>query len=156
MNILEEGEINIHSNPNYLGRGPAHSRNLQWLTCRIDDQNYAIMNVHGLWNGQGKTDTPARIAQSQKIRDFMDTIDTPKILCGDFNLRPDTESLKMLENDMNNLIKQHNINSTRTSLYPKAERFADYMLTSPDITVNTFKVLKDEVSDHAPLLVDFI
>jgi endonuclease/exonuclease/phosphatase family metal-dependent hydrolase len=155
IDILGEGEIQIHENPNYHGIGPTHSRNLQWVECRTDDKLYSIFNVHGLWNGQGKTDSPERIAQSQRIKDFLDTINTPKILCGDFNLRPDTQSIKILEKGMRNLIKLHDIQSTRTSFYPKEEKFADYIFTSEDITVNSFDVLKHEVSDHAPLFLDF-
>lgn len=155
VRILDEGEMIIHDNPDYPGRGPTHSRNLQWVKCSIERRYYSILNVHGLWNGMGKTDTPARIAQSQKIRNFMDSIHTPKVLCGDFNLRPDTQSMKLLETGMNNLIRLHNITSTRTSLYSKEEKFADYIFTCPEIIVNNFQVLKDEVSDHSPLLLDF-
>lgn len=155
IDILGEGEIQIHENPTYHGIGPTHSRNLQWLECRADGKTYSIFNVHGLWNGQGKTDSPERIAQSQRIKDFVDTINTLKILCGDFNLRPDTESIKILEKGMQNLIKLHNIQSTRTNFYPKEEKSADYIFTSEGITVNSFEVLKQEVSDHAPLFLDF-
>ena len=114
------------------------------------------MNVHGLWNGRGKTDTEDRLSQSSKIKEFMSTVAARKILCGDFNLKPDTQSLKMLSEDMQNLIEMHQVTSTRTSFYPKAERFADYIFTSKDVSVNHFEVLKDEVSDHAPLLVEFV
>jgi len=155
IDILGEGDLSIHINQNYPGRGPSHSRNLQWLECHINNTIYSIMNVHGLWNGMGKTDTPARITQSLRIREFMDTINTPKIVCGDFNLRPDTESLKIIERDMNNHVQLNEITSTRTSLYPKTERYADYIFTSPEIKVHHFEVLKDEVSDHAPLYIDF-
>jgi endonuclease/exonuclease/phosphatase family metal-dependent hydrolase len=85
----------------------------------------------------------------------MEGIDTSKMLCGDFNLRPDTQSLELLEHDMLNLIKSHKVTSTRTSLYPKDEKFADYIFVSKDITVNQFNVLQHEVSDHAPLLLEF-
>ncbi|MBX3710028.1 MAG: endonuclease/exonuclease/phosphatase family protein [Gammaproteobacteria bacterium] len=155
IEILREGEIQIYDNPNYHGRGPTHSRNLQWVECRINRKIYFIVNIHGLWNGKGKKDSPERIAQSRRIKEFVDTIDTPKILCGDFNLRPDTESIKILEKEMRNLIKTYNIQSTRTNLYPKEEKFADYIFTSSGVTVNNFAVLKDEVSDHSPLLLDF-
>ena len=37
----------------------------------------------------------------------------------------------------------------------KDEKFADYIFTSRDINVNAFEVLKDEVSDHSALLLDF-
>ena len=56
---------------------------------------------------------------------------------------------------MRNLIKEYNITSTRTSFYKKPVRFADFVFVSKDIKVNDFKVLPDEVSDHAPLFLDF-
>ncbi|HSW93454.1 MAG TPA: endonuclease/exonuclease/phosphatase family protein [Gammaproteobacteria bacterium] len=153
--LLNEGDFVIHENPAYLGYGPSHSRILQWAKCNIEGNSYMIMNVHGLWNGMGKTDTPERIAQSEKIKEFMDNVPDRKILCGDFNLKPDTRSLKIIADGMHDLIDKYNILSTRTSYYPKEEKFADYVFTSPDIKINKFSVLRDEVSDHAPLLVDF-
>jgi endonuclease/exonuclease/phosphatase family metal-dependent hydrolase len=120
----------------------------------MDGTTYTIFNVHGLWNGRGKTDTDERIAQSQRIRECIDLISGPKIVCGDFNLRPDTQSLTLIAHGMNDLIKTFGVASTRTSLYPKAERFADYIFVTPDITVKKFAVLPDVVSDHAPLLLE--
>lgn len=155
IDVLEEGDINIYENPHYSGQGPTHSRKLQWMKCRHNNQNYFILNVHGLWNGKGKTDSPERITQSQKIREFLDAIDTPKILCGDFNLRPDTESLRIIEKGMKNLIQMYNVNSTRTSLYTKEEKFADYVFTSSEIIIKDFEKWLDEVSDHSPLLLEF-
>lgn len=155
IDVLGEGEVVIHDNAAYPGFGPTHSRNLQWIECNINSKIMTLLNVHGLWNGAGKTDSPARISQSQRIRDFVDTLNTPKILCGDFNLRPDTESIRILENGMNNLVNQFNVTSTRTNLYQKTEKFADYIFTSPDINIHKFEVLQDEVSDHTPLFLEF-
>ena len=155
LKIVGEGEISIHDNADYPGRGPTHSRNLQWVKFRAQDQDYTVLNVHGLWNGKGKTDTPERIAQSTRIHNFMQTVTGPKILCGDFNLRPETESVQILEEGMENLIKTHGIQSTRTSLYTKDERFADYVFVSPEVKVSHFEVMPDEVSDHSPLLLEF-
>lgn len=156
IEILEEGQMAIHHNPTYIGRGPTHSRNLQWTKCQMGEKNYTIINVHGLWNGRGKSDAPERIVQSHNIKAFLDQAPNPKILCGDLNLRPDTESLKIVGTGMKNLIEQFKIQSTRTNLYKKEERFADYVFTSPEIKVNHFEVMKDEVSDHSPLLLDFL
>ncbi len=64
---------------------------------RIGDTPVTVVNFHGLWNGKGKTDTPDRIAQSQNILRFLEGVDGEIILCGDFNLLPDTESLRMFE-----------------------------------------------------------
>lgn len=155
IKVLEEGETLIYINLDYSKYDSGHSRNLQWMKCEAGGRIYSIINVHGLWNGAGKTDTPDRIKQSENIRDFISAIDNPKILCGDFNLRPDTQSMRMLETNMINLVKKHNITSTRTGFYDKPEKFADYVLVSPDVQVNRFEVLPDEVSDHAALYLDF-
>ncbi len=155
IDVIFEGEMIIHENPNYSGAGPTHSRNLQWVECGFQGKKYCIMNIHCLWNGAGKGDSAERITQSRRVKEFLNTLQMPKILCGDFNLRPDTESIYILEENMDNLIKRFEIQSTRTSFYPKTERFADYILTSSDISIHDFQVLPDEVSDHAPLFLDF-
>ncbi len=41
----------------------------------------------------------------------------PTILCGDFNLMPDTKSIEILETGMQNLVKNYNVTSTRSSFY---------------------------------------
>jgi endonuclease/exonuclease/phosphatase family metal-dependent hydrolase len=156
IEVLQEGEVVIHENPNYLGIGPTHSRNLQWIKCRSQNKNRYILNVHGLWNGKGKTDSPERIAQSQKIKSFSGSLVDPLVLCGDFNLRPDTKSIQIIEKGFKNLIQLYDVKSTRTSLYEKEEKFADYVFLSPEIEIKSFEVLKDEVSDHAPLFLETV
>ena len=142
-------------------------RNLQYIITKDrDNRETMIANFHGIWNGKGKTDTPERIAQSQSIIHFFDQIRTcsdrkmRKILSGDFNLRQDAKSLKMLEDqdqEMRNLIKEYSITTTRSSYYDKRkqEPHADYMLVSPDIDVLNFMVDNTEVSDHLPLILQY-
>lgn len=149
----EEGDIFIYTEDNPQERG-LHSRNLQYVRLQIDGKPTIIANVHGLWNGKGKTDTPDRLAQSQRIFDFLSRQPGQKIICGDFNLSPDTESLAIVERGMRNLVKEYGVTSTRTSFYDKENKFADYILVSPEVTVKDFRVLPDEVSDHAPLLIE--
>lgn len=156
INILEDGYVSIYTNPDYPGCGPAHDRDLQWLKCEKDGKVFTVINVHGLWNGKGKTDSPERLSQSQKISKFIQSVDTPKLLCGDFNLRPDTESIRIVEGEsMRNLVKECGITSTRTSLYDKEEKYADYIFTSPEIKVWNLEVWDDVVSDHVPLSIIF-
>lgn len=154
IEITREGDVSIYD-IDYTGAGN-HSRNLHYVEVGYNGKAVTIANVHGLWNGKGKTDSPERILQSYKIKEFMDSVVGEKILCGDFNLRPDTESVKILEQGMRNLIKEYSVESTRTSLYVKPEKYADYILTSPSIKVIDFKVLGAEVSDHAALYLEFI
>lgn len=116
-----------------------------------------MVNYHGLWEkDKGKGDSSDRIKQSQNIINFLSTKKDRKIiLTGDFNLSPQTESLQLFEDfGLENLITRFAITDTRTSLYEKENRFADYTFVSKDITVSEFTVLPDEVSDHAPLYLE--
>lgn len=152
--IQNKGEYLIHENPNYTPPGPTHSRKLQWVEINANGSLYTVVNLHGLWNGRGKSDSDARIIQSKNIKKFIDGVNGKKILCGDFNITPDTKSMAIIEDGMQNLVKIYGVKSTRTSFYNKPIKYADYFFTSKDIEIKTFKVLKDEVSDHAPLLLE--
>lgn len=158
--ILSVDEVMLYESAHFLTKaseGDDHTRKMQWLKIKTKEKEYIVMHVHGHWTGKNKNDNPARLEQSQAIVDVIRKYrGMPIILCGDFNLRPDTESVKMLEREgMINLVSESGVTSTRTSLYPKPERFADYIFISPRIKVKDFKVLPDVVSDHSPLYLDF-
>lgn len=133
-------------------------RNLQFINIIHNGKNLNIINFHGLHTGEGKDDCPERIDQSKKIIDFIKKLEGEIILAGDFNLKPDTESLIMIEKGLKlkNLIKDYEIKSTRTSYYSKPEKFADYILCSEGVKVEEFSTLPEEVSDHKALLMEFI
>jgi exonuclease III len=156
LTVESAGNIFVHRWQDALeGQdGATLGRNLQYLKVHIDSSDVTICNFHGLWNGMGKSDTEDRLNQSRKILEFIESTSDPVILAGDFNLSPDTESLAMLEKGMRNLIKEYGITSTRTSYYEKENKFADYVLVSSEIDVKDFKVLPDEVSDHAALYLE--
>jgi len=157
LNIKEEGEFFVHKHKGYEPKGDIgnHARNLQYTKITLGGKIINIVNFHGLWNGKGKSDCDERLIQSNKIAEFIRNINGEIVFCGDFNLSPDTESLKILENlGLRNLIKEFNITSTRTSHYTKPEKYADYILVSKNVNVKDFKVLPEEVSDHSPLFLD--
>jgi len=158
IKVLETGDRLVYKRNDPNAHEANHDRKLHYSIIDTGEKRFCVLNVHGLWNGQGKTDTPDRLLQSQNINEFMNTIDMPKILCGDFNLLPDTQSLKMLRENMRDLVNEYGITTTRTSYYPRAEtsgHFADYILTTKDIKLNSFSVLPEEVSDHSALMIDF-
>lgn len=154
INHLEEKFVYRHKNALINNDNATMGVNIQTINLG-QDKSMNIMNFHGLWNRLGKIDCPERIEQSNNLKNIMNKLPSPIILCGDFNLSPDTKSLAILEEGMVNLVKKYGINSTRTSFYEKENRFADYMLALPEITVKDFEVLPDEVSDHSPLYLEF-
>jgi endonuclease/exonuclease/phosphatase family metal-dependent hydrolase len=114
-----------------------------------------MINFHGIWNGKGKGDSDDRIMQSKNIIDFTKSLNHDFVLVGDFNLLPDTESIKLFEDTgLKNLIKEYGITSTRTSFYTKPIPYADYAFVTKGIKIKEFKVLPEEVSDHAALCLE--
>ncbi|MBI3632879.1 MAG: endonuclease/exonuclease/phosphatase family protein [Candidatus Vogelbacteria bacterium] len=160
LKTIEDFVIYKPENPIEKGSVIISARKLQYVVVDVGGRDVMIVNYHGLWVNGPKTDTPERIEQSKSIKKFMDRFDGPKILCGDFNLLPETESMLILEEGMRNLIKEFKIKSTRTPLYrhyanPTEPNFADYILVSPEVKVNKFEVLPDLASDHSPLYLEF-
>lgn len=131
-------------------------RNIQYLTITHENEVYTIANFHGLWSGAGKGDTDERIAQSKSIRRIIETDFKGKIvLVGDFNVNPETESMRIVDGGMINLIKVNNIASTRSSFHKWPNKFADYIIVSKDVRVLDFKVLQENISDHLPISLVF-
>ncbi len=158
IDVLGEGSEFVYREKGYFSTEELgdHARDIQYVHVKTEQGVYTIINFHGLWVETGKDDTEDRLLQSENILNFIKNIQNPIIVCGDFNLNPDTESIKKFEYfGLRNLIREYNITSTRTSLYPKPNRFADYTFVSNGIKVKDFQVLPDEVSDHSPLYLEF-
>jgi endonuclease/exonuclease/phosphatase family metal-dependent hydrolase len=153
------GEVYVHEEKgfNYDLEIIGHTaKNLQYGRIQTPLGTRVVINFHGLYTGKGKEDTESRLLQSKNIVAFLKTLKDPYILCGDFNLNPNTDSIGILEaHGLRNLIKEFGITSTRTSLYTKEGKYADYVLVSGGIEALDFAVLPDEVSDHSPLYLEF-
>jgi len=156
--VRKEGEVSVYKYKGYVSEGEIgdHGRSIQYVTLNLQGNPMTIINFHGAWiKGMKKIDTEDRINQSKKIVEFIQNLSNDFILCGDFNLLPDTESLAILEKaGLRNLIKEYGITSTRTSFYKKPDKYADYVFVSKEIEVKDFRVLLEEVSDHSALFLE--
>lgn len=78
------------------------------------------------------------------------------VVCGDFNVAPDSETLKVLAGiGLADLVTGGGFAGTRTSHYSKPGKFADYMLVNALVNVHSFDVVTEpEVSDHCPLVLE--
>lgn len=136
------------------------STSLQFVKFNVGDRAFAIYNFHGLPKPGSKLDTTKRIDQSNKIVEAMSKENIAKILVGDFNLLPNTQSIHILEQGTRNLIKEFNIEKTRSKLSPyyntpQFQLFADYTFVTEGVVVKDFKVSDVEVSDHLPMILEF-
>jgi endonuclease/exonuclease/phosphatase family metal-dependent hydrolase len=133
-------------------------RNVQVVDLEINkQQRVRVINYHGIWskNKQGNEET---LRACELIHKFGTEVTYPTIVCGDFNLFPDTESMQVFSDDFTNLIDLNKVETTRlesNELSSKKRNVVDYILVSKDVDVKDFKVVKSDVSDHLPLMLEF-
>lgn len=115
-----------------------------------------VVHLHGLRDPAGKHDTPARAAQAQRLAALVEAARRPGdlcVVCGDLNLLPDSATFAVL-GDLG-LVDLVGTADTRTSLYPKPVRHANYLLVSEPAAVQRFEIVcSPQVSDHAALLLE--
>ncbi len=133
---------------------------LQVISFHAKDKKFLIFNFHGTPFPPPKTDTPNRINQSKYIKKILNFFYGAKILVGDFNLLPQTQSIKLLDNVMQNLIKKYKIERTRSRISSfwgreDFQKFADYTFVSKEVNVKNFTVPDVEISDHLPMILQF-
>jgi endonuclease/exonuclease/phosphatase family metal-dependent hydrolase len=129
-------------------------RSLQHATVEYQGKSLHILNHHGHHIGSHKNGDEETMRQCGLIADYTKRLEGPVVLCGDFNLIPDSSSLEQINAVLVNHVKDRGIISTRTPLTHKTEA-CDYIFTSPDIEVKNFQVLDDIVSDHKALTIEF-
>lgn len=151
----------VHKSYSPVGYGD-HPRSRSAHGIRVYDYNsdrsISITHMHGLRDLNGKMDTPERAEQAQRLLELSRQVSEPddlRIVCGDFNVEPHSETLRILRAaGLSELVTGRGFNSTRNAQYKKPGKFADYMLISDANAVQDFDVVYDpEVSDHCPLVL---
>lgn len=134
-----------------------------YIEIQFAGHNLYILNFHGTWRPLNKLDSPEKIRQSEELIGLFEDKKGQKIIGGDFNLFPETESIRLFEgSNYRNLIKDFHIPTTRNRLGwdrfppPKYEKqlYSDYVFVSPDVKVKNFSVPDIEVSDHLPMILE--
>lgn len=129
-------------------------RNLQHAIIPINNKDVHILNHHGHHVREHKNGTTDTLRQCMQITSYINSLSGPIILTGDFNLVPDSESIKLINKRLRNLPKEHKLTTTRNHLTTKTE-VCDYIFVSDDIIVDNFYMSPDVVSDHAALVLEF-
>lgn len=159
--VIAQGQGFVHKEFSPIGYGD-HPRSRSAHGVRIYDYAHrrpvSITHLHGLRDAKGKHDTPERSLQANRLlglaRQVAEAGDL-SVICGDFNVEPQSETLRLLESArFVELVQRHGFKSTRSSHYKKSNRFADYMLINQADAVQDFQVIRQpEVSDHCPLVL---
>lgn len=127
-----------------------------WVRCTINVTSVVVYNQHGLWaKDTDKKDIPPRLEQAKRICDFLKQQNAAIIMAGDFNLVPDSESIHTYEQVLRNLNTTYHITDTRSTLYTKPIREADYIFTNDRIADQSCATINTPVSDHLPIALTF-
>ena len=132
-------------------------KNIQHLKLKIGNKKLNIFNLHGVWGFDGK-DNSARLAMSklivEKIKDKKNVI-----LSGDFNVRPDTKTIRNIEKHLTNVFKGRLKTTFNMKRKPKKggykDSVVDMVFHSSDITLLDSYCPQLDISDHMPLVCKF-
>ncbi|MBI2888797.1 MAG: endonuclease/exonuclease/phosphatase family protein [Candidatus Liptonbacteria bacterium] len=180
IRVASTEEVFVYRARNTAGNNETIPANMLCTRITQGAKAFSVINLHGLAHPPkelaqlekiphflGHRDTPDRLAQSEKILAFLKKergLPTGQasaiILCGDFNLRPETQSFAMLEAGMRNLMREFHVERTRSrhSLHFGKEDFdplVDYVLVSHDVEAHSLTAPDIDISDHLPLVLEF-
>lgn len=133
------------------------ARCLQKVVVEKDEKKIQIFNIHGIWNKTRMGDERT-VAQCEFVIKEALKSDLPTIILGDFNLLPESESIKLITDKFRNLCVENGVKSTRPELDDGLDRgnmVVDYIFVNENIKVNNFSVFETDISDHLPLVLDF-
>ncbi len=114
-----------------------------------------VHNLHGIWGLDG-SDSPERLRMSSIITSHIANKQNV-IVAGDFNIKPDTQTIRSIEQKLINVFKG-NLSSSFNMKHKTNPGYAtavvDMIFASPDVAIVDKKILDDDVSDHKALLFE--
>lgn len=136
-------------------------RNLQHVEAEVDGVKLQLLNTQGIWGEEG-FDNPRRLDMGRQIAERAQAAkkNGPVILAGDFNVRPDTQTIAQVETHLQNVFKDElatsfNLKRKNLEKYPGyATAAVDMLFLSPDVKLLSHTCPQVDVSDHLPLVVE--
>lgn len=129
-------------------------RAFQHTQLRLEGKILNIVNHHGHHIDAHKLGDEETLRQAAQISNYIQQLEGAVILCGDFNLSPESESVKLLSATLRNLSVEYSLQTTRSRLTSKNE-VCDYIFVNDQVFVNDFSMDDMIISDHNALLLDF-
>lgn len=133
-------------------------KNIQCAEIEVEGQVITACNLHGIWGLDGG-DNEARLKMSQII---IDQVKNKKnlILAGDFNVKPNTQTISNIENHLVNVFKDElettfNLSRKNLDKFPGyVSAVVDMFFVSSDLQVENHYCPNVDASDHLPLVVE--
>lgn len=129
-------------------------RAFQHASVDLDGKKLHFINHHGHHINEHKLGDDETLRQTRQIVEYIQQLDGAVILCADFNLSPESESIHLFDGVLRNLSVDAGLQTTRSKLTYKAE-VCDYILVNDHVEVNDFSMDDTIISDHNALILDF-
>lgn len=95
-----------------------------------------------------------RAKQVEILKSYTDSCKTPFVIMGDFNDTPVSYSVNQISKDLKNSFIEKGVGIGRTYNGDFPNFQIDYILTTKDFDIHTYKIIKKAYSDHYPVRVD--
>ena len=129
-------------------------RAFQHTLVEVGGKKLHLLNHHGHHINAHKLGDEETKRQVQQIIDYIKQLDGAVILCGDFNLAPESESIGQLNSLLRNLSSDYSLKTTRSQLTYKDE-VCDYVFVNENVEVKNFNMDETIISDHNALILEF-
>ncbi|MCL4387212.1 hypothetical protein M1307_02325 [Patescibacteria group bacterium] len=134
-------------------------KNALILKFNLNGKIFFDINTHLAW-GPTAQDKEYKVKQAKILYESLKKITEPFVFSGDFNVTPDTQTVKMFEDLGENLTSKNKVlNTLNLKIHYAKDRIppsgypVDYIFTGKGITCDKFEVLeKIDLSDHYGLL----
>ena len=137
------------------GNDNDNNRNLQIASVETGGKTLNLLNHHGYWLYGTKAGNDETLRQMKIIADAARDREGPIIMCGDFNLAPDSESLGLVSKELRNLSVEYGLERTVQPLFSPVNEVIDYIFVNDRIRVKSFAKSDKLVSDHNALIMEF-
>lgn len=134
--------------------GNAGMRNFIHAIIETPDGDLNVITHHGHHIGEHKNGNDETMRQMKQLGEYIDNLEGPLIVAGDFNLAPHSASLEQINSRLENLSIRHKLETTRTPLTHKKE-VCDYIFINDSVEVKKFFASDEVVSDHQALMLSF-
>ncbi len=145
---------------NMEGREYAHTQPQNFISAHITTPigELRVMCTHMAWSRVCE-DTERRVNQTKKIMSYLESAhDMPTLLCGDFNIHPQSESLRMFKLYFTNpgeAIVKNTLNPSVHPVFFNGDHpnglAVDYILTH-GLNVTSVHSSEIIISDHLPII----
>jgi endonuclease/exonuclease/phosphatase family metal-dependent hydrolase len=138
---------------------PAHPTNALDVVFEVSGQRIHCINTHLVW-GPNPKDEPYKLEQGKVLYEYVKNLTEPFVLSGDFNVTPDSQIVRWIDELGVNHAVKHGITNTLNGnlhrakvLFPKGLA-VDFLYTSPSLQVTDFTLIDTpDLSDHYGLAI---